>query len=78
MEIIIALLGGALLFLLKNNRKLRSDMKLKDLKEQDSILQKDQESIKIEKEKLKKELSSLDNDSLPNADINPEDYWSKK
>jgi uncharacterized protein YlxW (UPF0749 family) len=78
MEILLVILGGALLFLLKKNKDLRSDKKLDDLKNKDSILEKEQKDIKLEKEKLKKEIDALDKASKDLSTEEIEEFWRNK
>ena len=55
---IFGFMGGVILLLLNQNKKLRSDKKIADLKIEDSRLEEKGLQIKEEKAKLKKELDS--------------------
>jgi hypothetical protein len=75
MEVLFAILGGAIVFLLT---KLRSDKKLKDLEKQDDDLAKEQATIREVKERLKKEADELyvENKAFTSKEL--EDFWRKK
>lgn len=75
MEILFAILGGAVVFLLN---KLRSDKKLKDLEKQDADLAKEQATIREVKEKLQKEVDEVQVETKAFTSKELEDFWRKK
>jgi septal ring factor EnvC (AmiA/AmiB activator) len=71
---LFAVMGGAILLLLNQNKKLKSDKKLSDLKAEDAKLEGSQTSVKEEKDKLKKELNApVKQEELSDSQI--EDFW---
>lgn len=63
LEILIAVTTGvvaALLLILKENSKLKSDKKLHDVEVKDVQLKTQQESLQTEKQKIKEDLKSIE------------------
>ncbi len=75
---IFIVMGAALLALIKTNKNLRSKNKLKDLEIADSKLEAEQDSIKKQKDDLKKELANpkVNTEQLTDKEI--EDFWKAK
>lgn len=80
-EILIALatgVGAAILLIIKENKKLKSDKKLNDIKVEDAKLETKQESIKASKKELDKFLKEIDKEVMKDlSDKEVEDYWNK-
>lgn len=75
---IFIVMGAALLALIKTNKNLRSKDKLRDLEMADSKLEAEQNSIKKQKDDLKKELANpkVNKEQLTDKEI--EDFWKAK
>jgi hypothetical protein len=75
---IFLVMGAALLALIKTNNNLRSKDKLKDLEIADTKLQAEQDTIKKQKDDLKKELENpkIKKEQLTDKEI--EEFWKGK
>lgn len=80
-EILIALatgVGAAILLIIKENKKLKSDKKLSDIKVEDAKLETKQEAIKTSKKELDNFLKEVDKKVLKDlSDKEIEEYWNK-
>jgi hypothetical protein len=73
---ILAVMGGAILMLLKKNKKLESDKTLSDIKVKDATLETEQSNLKKDKEELKKELVAIEKEVQPElSDSEIEKFW---
>jgi|694.fasta_scaffold114932_5 hypothetical protein len=80
-EILIALatgVGAAILLIIKENKKLKSDKKIHDIEVKDAKLETKQEAIKQSKKELDKFLKEVDKTVMKDlSDKDIEDYWNK-
>ncbi len=81
-QILLALFSGmglAILLILKENKKLKSDKKLHDIEVEDAQLSANQKNIEDKKQEVKKELKELEKNQAPDLeDDKIEKYWNDK
>jgi septal ring factor EnvC (AmiA/AmiB activator) len=71
-------MGGVIFALLKINNNLRSKNKIKDIEIADAKLESEQNQIKKEKQKLQKELASLNTKKEIVSDEDVEEFWKNR
>lgn len=72
----VTVLVGAVIYLLDQNKNLKSDKKLSDIKVEDATLKTKQEQLATSKSDLKKQLKELDkhvSEDLTDKEV--EDFW---